>query len=225
MIETSRSTNPAAYAALVSQTFLFHGIPETDIVPLLGGDGLRVLHYEKDQIIFDRDRNDRTLAIILFGSCVVTKETGGTKMPMSVLKQCDLFGAAALFYHEERYVARVTAAESTWILLVPEAALRTMMQKDFRVAENYLSYLTARIRFLSERLDGFLPQSVEERVLNHIKTHAKNGLYRSEWSVSALAEALCISRTTLYRAMDKLVSDGKIERHGRAFRLPEGDKE
>lgn len=221
----SRSTNPAAYAALVSRTFLFHSIPETDIAPLLNGEGINVLHYEKDQVIFDRDRNERALAIILYGSCVVTKETDGSKMPMSVLKQYDLFGAAALFYHEERYVARVTAAESTWVLLIPEEALRFMMRKDFRVTENYLSYLTARIRFLSERLDGFLPQTVEERVLTHIQKHAENGLYCSEWSVSALAEALCVSRTTLYRAMDKLVSDGKIERHGRAFRLPEGDKE
>jgi CRP-like cAMP-binding protein len=203
---------------------LFHGVPEPDIAALLGSGGIHVLHYDKDQVIFDRDQNDCTLAIILYGSCVVTKETDGSKMPMSVLRQGELFGAAALFHHEERYVARVTAAESTWALLIPEEALRAMMQKDFRITENYLSYLTARIRFLSERLDGFLPQSVEERVFNHIKAHAQNGLYRSEWSVSALAETLCISRTTLYRAMDKLVSDGKIERHGRAFRLPEGDK-
>lgn len=224
MIRTSRSTNPTAYATLVSQTFLFRAIPEPDVAALLGGEGIHVLHYEKDQVIFDRDQNDRTLAIILYGSCVVTKESDGTKMPMSVLKQGDLFGAAALFHHEARYVARVAAAESAWLLLIPEDALRIMMQRDFRVTENYLSYLTARIRFLSDRLDGFLPQSVEERVLNHIKAHAENGLYRSEWSVSALAEALCISRTTMYRAMDKLVSDGKIERYGRAFRLPEGDK-
>jgi CRP-like cAMP-binding protein len=146
-------------------------------------------------------------------------------MPMSILRQTDLFGAASLFHDEEAYVARVTANESTWVLLICEDALRGMMQRDFRVTENYLRYLTARIRFLSDRLDGFLPQSVEERVFNHIKNHAEHGLYESEWSVSALAESLRISRATLYRAMDKLVSEGKIERHGRAFRLPKGENE
>ena len=55
------------------------------------------------------------------------------------------------------------AQESTWVLLISEEALRSMMQMDFRVTENYLRYLTARIRFLSGRLDGFLPQSVETR--------------------------------------------------------------
>ena len=192
---------------------------------LLGTNGVRVEHFEKDQVIFDRTDTERALGIILYGTCAVTKESENGKMPMSVLRQTDLFGAASLFHEEEAYVARVMANESTWVLLIQEDALRIMMQRDFRVTENYLRYLTARIRFLSARLDGFLPQSVEERVFNHIKTHAENGLYESEWSVSSLAEALRIGRTTLYRAMDKLVSDGKIERNGRAFRLPKGENE
>ena len=219
----SRSLQPTAYVALAQKTFLFAGIPEEQIASLLGFCGVRVEHYEKDQVIFDRADTERALGIILYGTCVVTKESENGKMPMSVLRQTDLFGAASLFHDEEAYVARVMAQESTWVLLISEEALRSMMQMDFRVTENYLRYLTARIRFLSGRLDGFLPQSVEERVLNHIKTRAEDGLYESEWNVTQLADALRISRTTLYRAMDKLVSNGKIERHGRAFRLSKGE--
>ena len=221
----SRSLQPTAYIVLAQKTFLFAGIPEEEIASLLGFSGVRVEHYEKDQVIFDRADTERALGIILYGTCVVTKESENGKMPMSVLRQTDLFGAASLFHDEEAYVARVMAQESTWVLLISEEALRSMMQMDFRVTENYLRYLTARIRFLSGRLDGFLPQSVEERVLNHIKTRAEDGLYESEWNVTQLADALRISRTTLYRAMDKLVSEGKIERHGRAFRLPKGENE
>lgn len=221
----SRSLNPTAYADLAGKTFLFSGIPQAEIFALLAVDGVRVEHFEKDQVIFDRTDTERALGIILFGSCMVTKESENGRMPMSMLQATDLFGAASLFHDEDAYVARVQAVQSTWTLLISENALRRMMQTDFRVAENYLRYLTARIRFLSGRLDGFLPQSVEERVLNHIKTRAEDGLYESEWSVTHLADALRISRTTLYRAMDKLVSEGKIERHGRAFRLSKGENE
>ena len=221
----SRSIHPTAYAKLAASTFLFAGIPEEEIFSLLDSRGVRVEHFEKDQVIFDRTDNVRALGIILYGSCAVTKEGVNGKMPMSVLHQTDLFGAASLFHDEEAYVARVEAIESTWVLLISQETLCAMMKSDFRVTENYLRYLTARIRFLSGRLDGFLPQSVEERVLNYIKSRAENGLYESEWSVSLLADALRISRTTLYRAMDKLVSDGKIERHGRAFRLSKGENE
>lgn len=221
----SRSQNPVTYAALVADTFLFGGIPQEDVFSLLGANGVRVEHFENDQIIFDRTQKERALGIILYGSCSVTKEGDGVRMPMSMLHAKDLFGAAALFHEEDDYVALVCAKESTWVLLIPEHALREMMRSDFRVTENYLRYLTARIRFLSRRIDGFLPQSVDERVWNYIQSHVENGCYESEWSVSALADALCVSRSTLYRAMDKLVSEGKIERSGRVFRLPKGENE
>ena len=221
----SRSLNPTAYVSIAQDTFLFRGIPKEKLFALLGTAGVRVEHFENDQILFDRNQNERALGILLYGSCAVTKESDGGTIPMSVLHAKELFGAASLFHDESDYVARLTAKESTWVLLIPEEALRDMMHSDFRVTENYLRYLTARIRFLSRRIDGFLPQSVEERVLNYLQSRAENGVYESEWSVSSLADALCVSRSTLYRAMDKLVSEGKIEREGRAFRLPKGEHE
>lgn len=215
----SRSVNPASYAAQAADTFLFSGIPEEGVRALLGTPDVRVEHFEKDAVIFDRDSRARALGLILFGSCAVTKDSETGSMPMSVLREGDLFGAASLFHEPERYVARILAASSAWVLFIGEEALKSMMRADFRVAENYLAYLTARIRFLSDRLDGFLPQSVEERVLRYMEQRAQNGLYKPDWSVSALAEALRVSRTTLYRALDKLTMEGKIIRAGRAFRL------
>lgn len=215
----SRSVNPASYAAQAAGTLLFRGIAEEGVHLLLNKTGVRVEHFEKDAVLFDRLSRERALGVVLRGSCAVTKDGEDGGMPMSVLKEGDLFGAASLFQDANRYVARVTAESSVWVLLIAEDALKSMMREDFRVAENYLAYLTARIRFLSDRLDGFLPQSVEERVLRYMQQHAQNGLYEPEWSVSALAEALRVSRTTLYRALDKLTAEGKIVRAGKAFRL------
>ena len=90
----SRSLQPTAYIVLAQKTFLFAGIPEEEIASLLGFSGVRVEHYEKDQVIFDRADTERALGIILYGTCVVTKESENGKMPMSVLRQTDLFGAA-----------------------------------------------------------------------------------------------------------------------------------
>jgi len=220
----SRSTNPASYAALAGRTFLFRGLKEDEVRVLLGTEGVRVAHFEKGQTISDRDGAERALGVILFGKCAVTKENADAKMPMSELRPGELFGAASLFCREERYVARIAADASTWVLLIPEDALRSMMRREFRVAKNYMTYLTARIRFLSERLDGFLPQSVEERLYDYMRLRARDGVFEPEWSVSAIAEALRVGRTTLYRALDRLISDGKIKRCGRTFRLPEGER-
>lgn len=215
-----RSTNPASYAALAKETFLFRGLEEGEVRALLDRPGVRVEHFEKDRTLLDRDGEERLLGLILYGRCRVTKERAGESMPMSVLHAGDLFGAASLFSREAEYVARIAAEESTWALLIGEDALRDMMRSDFRVAENFFAYLTARIRYLSDRLDGFLPQTVEERLLRYIEQRAKDGVFEPEWSVRAIAEALRVGRTSLYRAIDRLVAQGKLKREGRAFRLP-----
>lgn len=69
-------------------------------------------------MIFDRSDTERALGIILYGTCVVTKESENGRMPMSLLRQTEMFGAASLFHDEEAYVARVMAQESTWVLLI-----------------------------------------------------------------------------------------------------------
>ncbi len=221
----SRSLNPASYAALAKETFLFRGLSEDEVRALLALPGVSVEHFEKERTVRDRDGDERLLGLILYGRCRVTKERAGESMPMSVLRQGDLFGAASLFSREAEYVARIAAEESTWALLIGEEALRGMMRRDFRVSENYLFYLTARIRYLSDRLDGFLPQSVEERLLSFIRQRAKDGVFEPEWSVRAIADALRVGRTSLYRAIDRLVAAGKLKREGRAFCLPEREKE
>ena len=150
----SRSLNPTAYAKLVASTFLFSGIPEEEIFALLGMPGVRVEHFEKDQVIFDRADTERALGIILYGACAVTKESDTGKMPMSVLRQNDLFGAASLFHDEEAYVARVMAMESTWVLLISQEALchdETRLSRDGK-----LSALSHRAHPFLERKAGWI---------------------------------------------------------------------
>ena len=65
--------------------------------------------------------------------------------------------------------------------------------------------------------------TAEERVLRFLQKNAVNGAFRPSVSISAIAEALCIGRTTLYRALDTLEQKGLIKKDGRLFRLPEGD--
>ena len=87
-----------------------------------------------------------------------------------------------------------------------------MMQRDGRITENYLRYLTDRIRYLSDRIDAFAEGSVEERVMHYLITNAQDGVFSKNLSLSSLAEALAISRTTLYRALDALTAAGRIRR-------------
>ena len=144
-------------------------------------------------------------------------------MLMSVLEPGDLFGAATLFSGEDTYVAYIIAEKSAWSLMISEEALVSLMKKDFSVAENYMAYLTARIRFLSGRIDGFVQPSPKQRVLAFMKKNAVADVFTPVKSFQTLADSLCISRATLYRAMDELADENVIIKDGRNFRMMKGE--
>lgn len=126
-----------------------------------------------------------------------------------------------MFCSEDAYVVDITAKADTWALMIPEDSLKTMMRQDFRITENYLRYLTSRIRFLNKRIDGFVTPTTEARVLLYIENNAEDGVFSPKFPLTALADALCISRATLYRALDTLVERGMIERKGRKITVKE----
>lgn len=217
----SRSRKPQNYAEIAGRTFLFSGIPEQEVQTLLSSDGVTVAHFAAGESIYAPSEFQKQLGIVLSGSANVEKRAGDASMLMSVLKTGDLFGAAAMFSDEAVYVTDITAHESTWTLLIPEAAMKDMMQSDFRVTENYLRYLTGRIRFLSGRIDGFVQPNVEDRLLLFLRKNAKDGVFSPDYSLSKLADTLCVSRATLYRALDALVKRGSIRREEKTIVLSE----
>lgn len=215
----SRSHNPEAYAEQAAHTPLFCGMPTDTVAALLRSEGVSVQNFGNGALIYSATGFSRCVGFLVSGSAKVIKGDDDGRMLMSVLHASDLFGAATVFSRSERYVADIRATAATWAVMITEDALRAIMQRDFRVAENYIAYLTARIRFLSARIDGFVRPTAEERVYLHLAMQAKDGAYRPEGGLRAIGDALCISRTTLYRAFDALERDGKIIKDGRTIRL------
>ena len=221
----AKSKKPTAYLDTVAACDLFIGIARDELAALLTREGIAVGHFARGETIYAPQGFSRSLGIILGGSASVRKKEGDASMFMSMLAGNDLFGAALLFSDEDDYVAYIVAEQSTWALLIPEACFRDMMRENHTLAENYMRYLTARIRFLSGRIDGFVRPGCEERVLRFLRQRAESGNMPEKLNMSALAEALCISRASLYRVLDSLEERNAICRNGRQIELVEGEKQ
>lgn len=215
----SRNKRPTAYMETLACCCLFAGVRPDALPALLAYEGVSVGHFARDEVIYAPDGFLRSLGVILSGSASVRKKEGNASMLMSILETDDIFGAATLFSDEDGYVATITAEQSTWALMITEAAFRRMMREDFRIAENYMRYLTMRIRFLSGRIDGFVRPGCEERVLRYL-SQSQGGKTRS---MTAMAETLCMSRASLYRVLDALEERGMITRIDRRIELTKGD--
>lgn len=146
----------------------------------------------------------RCLGILLSGSLRVTKDT----LAVSLLEPGDLFGAAALYSDAPDYTATLTGRKDGRALLIRQDHLDQLMDTFPLLRENYLRYLTGRIRFLNGRLHSLAAGDGEGKLARYLLSDQ----CASSSSAADLARRLGVSRATLYRAFHALEGRGLIRR-------------
>ncbi len=202
------------FSLLLEQTFLFNGFAKEEIEKLLMSLEAEYIQYASGETILDQNSLKPCLGILLSGSAIVEKHSGEGVMRMSMLTPGQLFGMASLFSSgkAQPYPVSILAKNNTAALLISEETLKELFYKNHILAENYICHLTGRIHFLNKRLEYFIRPTVEERVLFYLTQNAIQGAQIN--SFTALAKSLCISRASLYRALDNLEKNGSIKRNG-----------
>lgn len=210
-------TKRARIAGLLLDCFLFRGFSNEEIERLLSTPGVACRRYAAGESILSPQCDVRALMVLLKGIAVVQKQAGERLLRMNELSVGALFGFASLFLGEKSqpFPTSIIAKKNAEILVIPEHVLRHMMQQDFRLTEHYLQYLTDRVHFLNERIEGLIYPSAEEKVLLYLTHYAEGG--RLTQGLTALAQSLGMSRASLYRALSKLEQEGRIHREKRCI--------
>lgn len=176
--------------------------------------GAEEICASRGETLYDRQRFRRCLGIVMEGTLTVRKES----LLVSALRAGDLFGAAALFNREEDYPTTLTAQTDCRILLISQEGIRELLQNSGIFAENYVSYLSGRIRFLSHRLDALSADGGEGKLARYLLSGAdETGAVTM--SATQLSQRLGIGRATLYRAFEMLERGGMICREGKTIRI------
>ena len=202
------------YARQLTKTCLFYGLSEKQIREWLNMSDVYVKEYEMGSYLFNTTDTVNQLGIVLRGSADVMRQSRDGMMHMSTLRKNDLFGAASLFGESELYVTDIRCNEPVRVLIVSEGEMFKLLCSNSTVLLNYLRYLNARIRFLNKRLDAFSKNTVSARVMTYLSDEANNRIYNAK-NLTKLSETLCVSRATLYRALEALESSGQIRREGK----------
>ena len=167
----------------------------------------RTVTCPKGSVIYSPHEFQRCLAILLQGSVRVNKDS----LVISQLCAGDLFGAAALFNDREDYAVTLTALSDCTMRFFPQTAIRALLAESPTFAENYVRYLSERIRFLSSRLDAVAAGTTSRRLAQYLLANMDEH-NRVTGSATALCHQLGISRASLYRAFETLEADGAIRR-------------
>ncbi len=202
---------------ILENTFIFSQMSRRELTDILDGSPCFVQKFDKGSIIYDGCHFSRSLGIFLEGSATVTKDTlDGRGLSISRLKTGDIFGAAAIFNKSSTYATVITALSDCRIFFMPQDFILDAMKKNFKLAENYIRYLSGRILFLNSKIAELTAGSTEERLACYImKLSGESGSGEINISMTELASSLNIGRASLYRAFDALEQSGAVSREGK----------
>lgn len=202
---------------LVLKTELFRGSPPSVLTRILAVSDCTAADYEKNDVVYDKTNFSRSLGIVLDGRLRVTKENADKRpIVMSTLQRGALFGAAALFNSEPEYATKITAIERSRVLLLPQRLIKRMIEREPDIAENYIRYLSERILFLNRKIYFLTAGTAEQRLAGFLLDNLAVGEYSEmPMPMHRLADALNMSRASLYRAFDELTESGAVSKQGK----------
>ena len=202
------------HMTLLHDHFLFQGAEEL----LHEAQTLGVSRFSRGDTICAPATAGRALGIVLEGRAEAVAPTR-EKAVLAVFGPGGTFGAAALF-GGDGYVSRIRAVTGCTVLLLPEELLRQWFQRCPQMAVNYIGFLSSRVRFLNGKIAIFTQDSARHRLYRWLRANCDEaGRLPEKLSMTKLAGALSMGRTSLYRAMEELESAGLIVRDGKRIEV------
>ena len=211
----------AAGQAVRRDCFLFRGLSEAECAAVCARlpEPERIV---KGANVYTEQTFRRALGIVLSGELRVTRlGADGRRRTHNRLLPGDGFGAAALFGDE--FVTEVVAYKAATVQFIPEETLTALWRSDPRIADNYIRFLTERIRFLNRAMNGAGGGTAEDKLRRYLLSHCDGtGHVTLPCSLSGLSVRLDIGRSSLYRALEELSQSGFLRRSGKDITIQGG---
>lgn len=214
--------------SMILTNALFKGTNQLTLQGVLA-ERLRIVSYEKGDLICGEPNYVKGLGIIIDGKATVTKKST-EDVVLRILKEGDIFGVATIFSNQVTYVSKISAMEDCNIAFLSEELIEELFKLDFTLVKNYITFLTNKIYFLNGKIDGFTANSAEERLEMFLKNNAKatpSGEYEIiiDSSFSKLSKMLNVSRASLYRIIANLENKNVIKKDGKRIVIMKIDSE
>ena len=204
---------------LLGRCPFFRGADEALLRRVLALPGVTAEAFPAGEAVYQPHQFRRCLGFLLAGQVQVTNAA----LSVSVLEAGELFGAAALYNDLPDYATTLTARTNCRILFLPQEDVDRLLGEESLLRQNYLRYLSGRIRFLSGRLVALAQTGAEGKLARYLLSSGAPSVHAP---ATDLAKRLGLSRASLYRAFESLETEGLIRREGKTvFVLDRGGLE
>ena len=194
---------------------LFKDMPEEFVLHAVGR--MRLMQFQVGETILCEKQDVHTLGILACGEAAVYKTAGGGKLLISVLPEGSLIGAATLFLNNGGAATEIRAKRACRIACFDEELVKELMRSSFEFTLRYATYLTERIHFLTQRIESIGCTTAGDKLYSYLLQCSEDGRVVLPMGMGELAEALNMSRASLYRVMDALEDTERIRRDGKTI--------
>lgn len=198
--------------------FLLKGLSETECESIISEFKPEKI-FVKGETIYSPKSFKKAVGYIVSGSAMaITDNQSGVVMKNFSAGMS--FGVAALFGGEEMYVSEIIASEDTTVLFIDEDQFVKFFKDYPKTVINYINFLSDKIRYLNRKLKIVSCGSREDTLLKYLTENVnQNGEVTAPENMSMLAKMLGMGRASLYRCLDSLESQGKIQRNKNIIRV------
>ena len=173
--------------------------------------------FSKGGTVCSPQTASKGLGILIKGALEII--SGHNCANIRVMDAVEVFGAASLF-GGGGYVSTIRASQDAEVIFVSEEALAQLMRDSFRVSQNYITFLSEKVRFLNSRIENFTAGCSAAALWDYLCREAdENGIALPPKNMSRLAKTLNMGRTSLYRAVEELEAAGKLKRYEDCWKL------
>jgi len=192
---------------------IFRGLDEGELQRLLAQIVFQRKSYPSDSLVVSQGEECNRMIILIEGKvkAEMTSPTG-KNLKIEDLEAPSVLASAFLFGMKTFFPVNILTVSDAKFLVIPKAELLKLFQLNEQVLQNFLSMISSRAQFLSEKLRFHSFKALKAKLAFYLMNESgKNSSFKMKHSQNELAELFAVARPSVGRAFLQLQDEGIID--------------
>jgi len=215
------------YFDILRRCPLFEGTSETEITAMLQCLGARLVHFEKNELIFREGDEAKYVGVILSGGAQMMREDYyGNRSIMAHLEPGELFGETFACAQVKALPINILAVKDSEILLMDCQRITFSCSNacafHARMIFNLLKVVSTKNLIFHQKIEVTSKRSTREKLMTYLLMQAKlqqSNRFTIPYDRQELADYLEVDRSGLSTQIGKLCKENVISCKGNEFVL------
>ncbi len=202
---------------------LFQNCSASTIQSLMNQTKLHIRSFRSNTVVHRQDESISYLGLLLHGTISIERtDIHGNLLTIATLKKNDILGGHLVFCTDGTTSGDIITKSDSRMLMIDRETILDLCQKDRHFLHVYLQQLSENTQRLSQKIQETAQKTIRDQLIFELrKQYIKSGetTIRLPISKKQLAQSFGVARTSVSRALKKLVDEQSIELDGRRITI------